>query len=543
MKTSRSLLLIAVLINASCGGGSSNSAGAGGAPAPVPAPTISHAVGSNTYEWRFTCGGANCLVGRFISGDYWVAPSVLGQEVKLTSVTTTGTSAGIEINPTNPSKQGFLSCLAASYDATLDRTSSLPLTVAPNSSIVKATSVSDAPNNVCGPAGATCCIDSFDVVTVMASPPANSDSAFRPPFAGADKPIRYISDFDLTRIPSLQSVTDTGTVDFNAVKTRWFLPYVDHYMWKLGDIGGAFAPQGIPYYGADVGKTYLQDLIRVMGSESGANKLPAVAALLQRGSDLYGSYKAGIIWPSGAGQQVGRKPPVVFFASMLVDPAVKDEVRTLAANNGDSFHEDGQIKINVATGNVPVWGDTCTEGEYWAQLFKAQNYEGAAGPVIGTGDNSRTCGDPYGRIDGPAGLPGTFYMECCSTGPFIGYQVAQSLMPQLCAAANDPELSAYTRRIIASGVITQPDACAPPDPGESRNCQAHRLDPATNGCLYYMTTWGPDPANPGDCIRNQGSQTGRFTSRHGAPISDPLYEPPIARTLRTLTPGILGACN
>ena len=52
-----------------------------------------------------------------------------------------------------------------------------------------------------------------------------------------------------------------------------------------------------------------------------------------------------------------------------------------------------------------------------------------------------------------------------------------------------------------------------------------REDPATcdafreRNCQYYgrsntgVATWGPDPQNPGQCIRNAEGQNGRFPDR------------------------------
>ena len=361
--------------------------------------------------------------------------------------------------------------------------------------------------------------------------------------AGTSKRIFQLADFDLSLLPSDSRVNATGAqADFATVEARWFTPYVDHYMWTLGDAGRSFAPTGIPDYGANQGATYLNDLISVMGTESLASKQGAVEGLLQRGIDLYASYEAGIRWHSGAGQQAGRKPAVAFFATLVTDTAIKAEIKALPDNNGNDFQEDGQIKINTATGNLPLWGDTCAEDTYWSNIFYAQHFDGGSGVEIGSGDNTRTCGDPYGRIDGPGGLPGTYYMACCSTGEFISYQLAQSLMPAYCSVANDPQLSTYTRRVLTSGVHTQPDVCAPPDTREPATCAPYKA--GAPNCQYYHVTWGPDPAHPGDCIRNGTGQTGRFTSRNGFLMPNIYYESTISIKMRQQNGvAILNACN
>ena len=495
-----------------------------------------------TIGWSYTCNGGACNEGTFLGGDKWIAPKNPGDEIRLISVTTSGIDAGLEINPTNPSKQGFLSCpyLSSSYSAALDFSSKLPMTVTPNSSIVKASQKATG----CQPNGSNCCIDKYEVLTVLATPPPNNGAtSFRPGMAGTSKRIFQLADFDFSLLPSDSRVNAAGVkADFSSVEKRWFTPYVDHYMWKLGDAGRSFAPTGIPDYGATQGATYLSDLIRAMGTESLASKQGALEGLLQRGIDLYAAYEAGIRWPAGAGQQAGRKPPVAFFAALVKDAAIKAEVQALPDNNGNDFHEDGQVQINTATGNLPVWGDSCTEDVYWSNIFYAQNFDGGSGVQIGSGDNTRTCGDPYRRIDGPGGLPGTFYMACCSTGEFISYQLAQSLMPAYCTAAHDPQLSTYTRRVLTAGVHTQPDACAPPDIREPATCAPYAA--GHPNCQYYHVTWGPDPANPGDCIRNGTGQTGRFTSRNGYLMPSIYNESPISTLMRQQNGvAILNACN
>ncbi|MEK7704204.1 MAG: putative metal-binding motif-containing protein [Myxococcota bacterium] len=504
--------------------------------------TATRVVGTTTFVWTYSCNEGDCSQGTFLGGDIWIAPKVPGEVTSLVSVTTSGIAGGMELNPTSPSQQGFLWCPyhSRSYSAVLNLSSSLPIVVTANSSIVKATQKTTG----CQPATSNCCIDTYDVLTVLPTPPSNNGAlAFRPGMAGTNKRIFYLADFDFSLIPSDSRVNASGiAADFSATAKRWFTPYVDHYMWKLGDPARSFAPTGIPDYGADQGAIYLNDLIRAMGTESLASKQEALEGLLQRGIDLYTSYRAGIQWPAGAGQQEGRKPAVAFFAALVSDAAIKAEVQALHDNNGNYFHEDGQININTSTGNVPVWGDYCTEEVYWSTVFYAQSFDGGSGVQIGSGDNVRTCRDPYGWIDGPGGLPGTEYMACCSTGEFISYQLAQSLMPAYCTAANDPQLSTYTRRVLTTGVHTQPDGCAPPDPREPTNCAPYAA--GAPNCQYYKITWGPDPANPGDCIRNASGQTGRFPLRNGYIMPDIYYESPISKTMRQQNGvTILNACN
>lgn len=500
---------------------------------------IVRAVGGHEFTWRFDCGGDECLIGQFVGGDYWIAPKMAGEPVILRAVSPSGEEHGLEVNPGHASRQGFLSCQERSYDSKLNLMTALPLKVKTGSSLVKAYKRADK----CGTkATKGCCVDSYDVLTVLAAPPEDSGrTAFRPGFAGTEKRIYYLDQFEFSAIPAWKEVSlSRNKTDFKQIHARWHSPYVDHYMGRIGDAGRAFAPMAvIPEYGATQAAFYLSDLLGVMGTEPLESKMPALTGLLQRGIDLYSSWKQGITWPSGAGQQMGRKPPIAFFAALVKDEKIKHEVMAMSMSGRNDTQEDGQIRLISSAaggGGVPVWGDTlgyCSENFYWTQLFNARRYDGATGPPIGTADNKRTCGDPYGWIDGPAGEPGTFYMACCSTGGFIAYSIAQNLMPELCRVANDPELNSYVRRVTTKGIHSQPDPCAPPDPRESENCRPYKN--GSPGCLYYRKTWGPDPKNPGRCIQNGTNgmdQSGRFPKFHGKLLDKIYNEPDMSKYLR-----------
>jgi hypothetical protein len=207
----------------------------------------------------------------------------------------------------------------------------------------------------------------------------------------------------------------------------------------------------------------------------------------------------------------------------------------MADENENVTQEDGQIRVTplaLGGGGIPVWGDNCGERRYWSNLFGARNYDGSPLEPNPKGDNKRTCGDPYGWIDGPAGKPGTFYMACCSTGGYIAYSIAQQLMPEMCKIANDSELNSYVERVLFEGLHTQPDPCAPPDPRENMKCEPWR---GGKNCLYYKKTWGPDPEKPGMCIVNGTNglpQNGRFPHLHGVFMEKIYNEPALSRNLR-----------
>ena len=496
---------------------------------------IEHVSGGKLFRWEFDCGGEPCLTGQFINGGYWVASKYENQPVVLLSVTPEGIDNGLQANPVYNTKQGFLSCQTDTYDEPLNLMSQLPYSVPPNTSLMKA----DKREDQCGTKSILgCCVDAYDVVTVVGVVPENNGATvFRPGFAGNNKQYYSVNDFNWALIPSEAKVSNSSHLKpYNEIVDAWSTPYFDHFMEIVGDRGRAFAPaSAIHDYGANQAADYLESLLSVFSEDAFDTKAPAVYALLQRGIDLYSSWEQGVKWPNGAGQQMGRKPPMAFFAALVNSEKVKADVSNMAINNGADTHEDGQIRLipeSEGGGNVPVWGDTqgfCGENNYWSMLFNHKEYDGASGIKIGVGDNKKTCGDPYGFIDGPAGLPGTFYMQCCSTGGFNAFVLAQKMMPALETANNDPVLIEYVRRIKEEGIRTLPDMCAPPDPRETDECKPYKA--GAIGCSFYRDTWGPDPENPGQCIANGPGQNGRFPHLNGQELTTPLNEPLISREL------------
>lgn len=514
---------------------------------------ITHKLGGREFEWRFSCNGSDCFIGNFIGGDYWIAPKSVDEKVTIHAVSPEGDENGMMANPGSSPEQGFLKCdekVLKFYSSSLNLMTSLPSVIKPETSLVKAAKRS-AEQACWGKNNKhNCCVDAYDVVTILKKPLENSSQYFRPGFAGDEKRLYQLSDLDLKKIPSIKEISSLpNRPSFEKSGERWHSPYVDHYLSFMGDTGRAFAPGNvIPNYGAEQNKLYLDDLINIFGTESIDLKKSAITGLFQRGLDLYTSMQSGVIWPGGAGQSMGRKPPMVFFATLVNDEQVKANVRGMSSALKKNTQEDVQVRLvpeSAGGGGQPIWGnnnDFCAENFYWSQLFNSQQYAGGSKVPIGRGDNKRSCGDPYGWIDGPAGLPGTAYMACCSTGGFIEYVLSLSLMPEMCDVAQADILIKYVNRVLNQGVLTQPDICAPPDSRESLDCRAYKV--GSPGCLFYGKTWGPDPAKPGHCIKNATGQKGRFPHLNGEKLEKISNEGKLSQLLRKkMDLNILNACN
>lgn len=486
--------------------------------------------GNTSISWSFKCGDQPCECGQYVNGDFWVSFGTpngdRSEGVTIVDVSPTGEVNGLEQDPRSPSVHGLLSC-AKGYDRSINLMNELPYRVPQDSSLIKAV----RRTGQCGSRTIRkCCVATYDVLTILKAPPREySRFLFRPGFASTSKESFSTSDFDLRRLPRIPQISASGLRSrFDRITKRWSTPYFDHMIESLGDKGRAFAPADIlDDYGAAQASMYLNDLLTVMGSDADEKKKSAVYALIQRGIDLLASWESGIRWRAGAGQKMGRKPPIAFAAALSTRRDVRELVAGIASGRTPGstrfdFQEDGQIRGKFEGFAEPIWGDTggyCQENWYWSQLFLEQQYSGGSRKRIGPGDNKRTCGDPYGFIDGPAGKPGSAYQTCCSSAGFVAYALAQWLMPDLRATASDPDLLRYADRVrggseenSSGGAWTLPDPCAPPDPREAADCRPHL---GGHGCLFYGRTWGPRQGGKG-CIEHAGTRagSGRFPHRH-----------------------------
>ena len=483
-------------------------------PVPTPLPTITptitpvpnvgktiltHTFGGVVFTWEMNCGGNECKAGTFVNGDYWVAPiDVNGHRVNavtITRIAPEGSIHGAEVNPginivngSTNNKQGILP-MYASYNPSYDVMTQLPYAATPGQSIFKAYNKTSG----CGaPAIEAGCISTDDVLTVLNDvPPNNGATIFRPPFEGVSKPLFSTDKVKFGRLPALSAIsTLTGTAapqNMSAIINQWQVPHYEtaHGAGFSGEFQRATSPSGvIDDYAASQAQQYLQSMLSVFGTQSVTLKTPAVYALIQTGIDDYGAFKLGIPFGTGAGQHLGKKPALTFFASLYDDPSILSEVRSIATNptyNG-FFQEDAQIYRGA--GGMVVWGDPVSpdnEARYWSGYIG----EWMSRNRGGTGYDSNGAGsDPYGYIDGPGGGPsptqllGRNYQFCCSAGIMIDFAFAQHLMPWLEYADGDKEIIEYADRVytgrnvagFSGGFWSGNDPCAPMDPRESLSC-------------------------------------------------------------------------
>ena len=493
-----------------------------------------------TFTFEFNCNGGSCTYGQFVNGDYWVIPSTPDGVVTVTSMSPAGEANGALVNPDlqrdisgnivdyEDQKQGILNAYDH-YDGDLNLMNHLPYQARANESIFKIKSQ----NTGCGTRAIFIgCVASASVLTVLGeAPPNDGATIFRPPFHGQWKPLYSTDKVKLERLPRLPQVSDGtggvigGTYGFQ----EWLTPQLELYHQGLGEFHRATIPHlAQTPYAADQAFDLLRDIGLLFGKETEEDKKMATYSIIQKGIDNYGVYKLGIPFSSGAGQHLGKKPPLAFFAALYDDVTLLDEIRSIATNvdlqNARFFQEDAQIRVGPS--GMAVWGefDHTFENVHW--------YFSRLYPRL---DNNGALGDPYMYIDGPAGgiypdenqTSDRNYLPVAG-GPLISYAFLQHLMPWYKYAAGDPEILLWSDRFYSGygidnfdgGLWTKPDPVAPYDVSES-GCNPFRMySTGITGCTNYGVTWGPKLDDLSQFIPHNGNPNtdGRMPELHGYKI-------------------------
>lgn len=485
-----------------------------------------------SFTFSFNCEGGPCTYGQFVTGDYWVIPSTPGGIVTITAMTPDGELNPALVNPAdvardvsgNPLelKQGLLKAYNT-YDASMNLMNQLPYQARSGESIYKAKSQSSGCGSDAIKIG---CIATATVLTVLSeTPPDNGATIFRPPFHGTWKPLYSTTKVKLNRLPRLPQVSDgsNGVIGGPNGYEHWAAPEVEFYHKGFGEFHRAVKPHlAQTPYGTDQAEYMLRDIAKLFGQESEEEKRSGAYSIIQKGIDNYAVFKMGTPFSSGAGQHLGKKPPIVFFAAMYDDPALLEDVRAISLDPESAkvsyFQEDYQVRLGHS--GMAIWGDAFGEiHRYFNRLYPRLDKKG-------------TQGDPYGYIDGP---PGAIHPNAnerndrnylsVAAGPLIGYAFLQHLMPWFKYAAGDPEILLFADRYYAGygienfdgGVWTIPDPVAPYDTRES-GCQPPKiLSTGITGCSYYGITWGPDPNDVTKFIGHGGDPNtkGRAPNLHG----------------------------
>lgn len=284
--------------------------------------------------------------GQFITGDWWVVGPVNIVKITPAPGPVHSEKLDIKINRWNDTslkldttmRNGSMIALRAAYTQGYDSRSgsyrksnsiTLPLVLKPNLSLISSESNTTLPvdnfcKNIMWEDEKSCqnVMKSAAVLTCLKeAPPAD---AFRPPYAGTEKPVFRARDIKWQLLPKLKPV---GEVPSWEEFERYFQrPWIDHLMsWEQQEL-----------VRREHARLVSMASLMVMLDVPKERKEKLTIELIQRGIDLYGIAMAGGYWNEGGGHSSGRKWPILFASIMLNNPAIAKLPETAV------FHEDTQ---------------------------------------------------------------------------------------------------------------------------------------------------------------------------------------------------------
>ena len=342
-------------------------------------------------------------VGRFATGDWWVAGPVVLVGIdppSLSSENRVMNGAMLDPSPRQKNLQGYDSALnlgAKAYrpelNVAVDVSPTNPLVIQTGASLVSVISLPDP--------GVRPQLETAAILTILDRPaPAGS---FRPPYSGSDKRVRFdTSDLDTSRLGRLASV---GSAPSFADAEAWFeRPWIDHTPGWSGSF--TRARDNMPNYGREIADQYGTASLLLQLDVPDETKHALLVRLVQVGIDYFGVVEDGGTsnWFGAGGWASGRKWPILFAGLVLGDQAM-----TNIGQREVSFGEDTQTffveetppgsgQINGGHGGygpehvgLPEWGSKhsydpasdragwmdqpyrlcCTANAWWAQLMAA----------------------------------------------------------------------------------------------------------------------------------------------------------------------------
>lgn len=289
-------------------------------------------LGKTVYQhgitWTFN---KEYRIGQFANGDYWVVGPIT-----LTAISPSGaTQNGSMINPTSNSAQGFDS-RSNYWNASTNVATSVPMTIPVGSSLISTRSLSEA--------SSASYVGYAAVLTVLASAP--SEGAFRPPYFGTDKTVRYNS--SQLKYNLLRNLTPTASAPTLATVETYFAgPWID---FGAGWSGRTFHPaHQMPPYGRDLSARIGTGALALNLKYTNQQKETLMIRFTQLGIDLHGiaSHPNGRkTWAADGGHCMGRKYPILFAgtvlgSSTLLDVANKSGAYLWSAKPGGGFYGPG----------------------------------------------------------------------------------------------------------------------------------------------------------------------------------------------------------
>ncbi|HEY3319230.1 MAG TPA: hypothetical protein VGP72_01995 [Planctomycetota bacterium] len=311
--------------------------------------------------WKFD---KLCPVGKFITGDYWVVGPVTVVSVTPSPGSAPATEPATEAKslygaaglrddrrmrngsmivrgPANDGQTGFskegYDSRVINYDPALSVP--FPCKLDPNDSLISTIS---SENYVEGKLVTPCVVgqafylsksgrkapltaptspfalESAAVLTCLAkAPPAD---AFRPPYAGKEKPIYQAKDLQWSLLPKLKPVP--AMPDFEQMARIFERPWLDHMdAWTI-----QFMAPGLnqPNYGREFARMTSYGALMLLLDVPQEKKQALMYGYVQLGIDLSGVAKCGRQWFGDGGHWQGRKWPILFASIMLDRPEIRE---------------------------------------------------------------------------------------------------------------------------------------------------------------------------------------------------------------------------
>ncbi len=369
--------------------------------------------------------------GQFVTGDWWVVgpvtvtsvepkpgPADAGESIETPKNRWGDTSLRNDQRMRNGSmivleaggKHGYDS-RSRTFDPSLSV--SFPVTIRPNRSLISTVSNATVPvrnfaHEIMWASEKRCrnVLKAAAVLTVLEEP-APPD-AFRPPYAGTEKPLYRASDlrWDLLKELSAPKVNPEAyapgyglrlPADWEKMERYFRRPWLEHMCnWTQQQLN---PNENQPNYGREHGRLVSMASLMLHLDVPKERKEKLLTGLVQYGIDVSGAAKVGGSWNWGGGHTSGRKWPVLFAGLMLGAPELCDLPPTAV------FHEDAQTYYGTG------WcGQTAL---YWMVRHhgRRERYEEKPPEQWGKWDTSSEG-----------------YRVCCNARAWIGTALAARLM-------------------------------------------------------------------------------------------------------------------
>jgi hypothetical protein len=304
--------------------------------------------------WRFD---KPYPVGQFVTGDYWVVGPVKVESVSPVSgpsASTNGEGTGtvksiygaVSMQDDNRLRNGSMILTkpdaSQGYDSRLknykpELSVAFPLALQPDQSLISTISNETFPTPVLLEAmmwksektGASALQSAAVLTCLPTAPPAD---AFRPPYAGTQKPIYQAKNIRWDALPKLTPIN--GVPSWEQYERYFERPWLDHIEAWFFQTTGPYQNQA--NYGREFSRVGSIASLMLMLDVPRERKQKLLYEFVQFGIDMGGLAKAGRTWSADGGHWNGRKWPILFAGLMLGD----QELQKLASTA--LFSEDQQ---------------------------------------------------------------------------------------------------------------------------------------------------------------------------------------------------------